>query len=191
MLAGGALPLVFAVSSGSRLGRLRVLGGDYPRAFFFRTSEGLAANVRIGYDEWDKTFSRLMGIEGKVLDEEVPGRSKRNIEFFTRFKKAHPDQLVLLHYNGNARDPVDAGTKFFAGHWEYQEGAKILADVAAQSGETEIHVSDARLFHTGIGRYKNSKDDVGLFALKADGKVDWAACEQVQLVAADAKNGAV
>jgi hypothetical protein len=184
---GGA----YAAIGGERLGPLRIMSGDYPQAFFFRNSEGLAANPKISYEEWDKTFSRLMGIEGKVLDEEVPGRSQRNIDFFTRFKKAHPDQLVLLHYNGNARDPVDAGDKFFAGHWEYQEGAKILADVSAQTGETELHVSNARLFRTNTGRFKNSKDDIGLFALKADGQVDWSAAEQVQLISADAKSGTI
>ena len=190
-----ALPIVFGIAfagmGGDRLGRLQVMGENYPRAFFFRTSEGLAANPKISYEDWDKTFSRLMGIEGKVLEEEVPGRSKRNIDFFTRFKKAHPDQLVLLHYNGNARDPMDAGSKFFAGHWEYLPGAKVTADVPAQDGETEIHVSDARLFHTNIGRYKDAKDDIGLFALKADGQVDWSAAEQVRLVSVDAKNGTI
>jgi len=190
-----ALPIAFgaafAVPGGGRLSRLRILGEDYPRAFFFRNSEGLAANPRITYEEWDKTFSRLMGIEGKVLDEEVPGRSKRNIDFFTRFKKAHPEQLVLLHYNGNARDPLDAGDKFFAGHWVYQEGAKIESDVPAESGDTEIRVSDARKFRTGIGRFKNSADDIALFAINSDGQVDWAAAEQVQLISVDAKAGTI
>jgi hypothetical protein len=184
---GGAL----AASGDNRLARLRILAPDYPRAFFFRNSEGLATNPRISYEDWDKTFSRLMGIEGKVLDEEVPGRSKRNIDFFARFKKAHPDQLVLLHYNGNARDPLDAGDRYFAGHWVYQEGAKIASDVPAQSGETEIRVSDARRFHMGIGRFKSGADDIGLFALKPDGQVDWAAAEQVQLIAVDAKAGTI
>jgi hypothetical protein len=188
---GVALPLVLAVNGGSRLSRLRVLGEEYPRAFFFRNAEGLAANPRISYEDWDKTFSRLMGIEGKTMDEEVPGRSQRNIEFFTRFKKAHPDQLVLLHYNGNARDPLDAGGKYFAGHWVYQEGAKITADVPAAPGETEIHVENARRFRTGIGRYHNSTDDIGLFALKPDGQVDWAAGEQVQLISADPKSNTI
>jgi len=86
-------------------GEPAVVCGDYPRAFFFRSSESVAANPRVSFDRWDAAFSRLMGIEGKVLDEEVPGRSKRNIAFFTRFKRLHPGQLVLLHYNGNARDP--------------------------------------------------------------------------------------
>jgi len=111
--------------SPGRLERLQVLSAGWPRAFFFRASEGMAANTRVTYPQWDATFSRLMGIEGKCLDEEVPGRSRRNIDFFTRFKKRHPRQLVLLHYNGNARDPRYERGPYFAGHWLYHEGAAI------------------------------------------------------------------
>jgi len=81
-----------------------VLGPDYPRAFFFRGSEAGAARKGAAYEQWRDEFSRLSGIMGKALDEEIPGRSK-NIDFFTRFKKDNPDQVVLLHLNGNARDP--------------------------------------------------------------------------------------
>ena len=133
-----------------------IFTAGYPRAFFFRFSEGAAAQKAITFERWDAAFSRLMGIEGKTLEEEVPGRSLRNIDFFTRFKKIHPEQLVLLHYNGNARDPRDNAGKFFAGHWVYYIGAKILADIPASGGESVIRVADASLFLTGIGRYKSS-----------------------------------
>lgn len=167
---------------------LRVVQGDYPRAFFFRSSEGLAANPKVSYEDWEKTFSRLMGIEGKVLDEEVPGRSARNIDFFTRFKKQHPDQLVLLHFNGNARDPRYQTGQFFAGHWLYFNGAKILSDVPAALGETDIRVENPRLFRTNIGRYRNASEDIGLCELDEQGKPDWRRSEQVRLVSVDVKN---
>ena len=175
-----------ACLSAAPLDSLRVLGDAWPRAFFFRGAEGQAANPKLSYEDWERTFSRLMGIEGKVLEEEVPGRSVRNIDFFTRFKKAHPDQLVLLHYNGNARDPIDQRGKFFDGHWLYYNGAKALEAVPAEAGESDIRVSDPRLFRTGIGRYQNGAEDVALCALKADGKPDWHACEQVKLTSVDA-----
>jgi len=167
---------------------LDAVNGDYPRAFFFRSSEGLAANPKVTYEEWEKTFSRLMGIEGKVLEEEVPGRSLRNIDFFTRFKKQHPGQLVMLHFNGNARDPRYQAGEFFAGHWLYFNGAKILSDVPAKSGETDIQVDDPRLFRTNIGRYKNSNEDIGLCELDSQGKPDWRRAEQVRLVSVDIRN---
>lgn len=168
------------------LEKLQVFRSGYPRAYFFRTAEAMAANPRIDYPSWEACFSRLMGIEGKCLDEEVPGRS-RNIEPFTRFKRQHPQQLVLLHYNGRSRDPRFQTEKFFAGHWVYCNGATVLADIPAEEGETEIRIDDLQLFRTGIGRYRNSNDDIGLCELDDAGKPDWTRCEQVQLLEVDAR----
>ena len=66
LAAAGPCP---AGESPGRLERLQVLSAGWPRAFFFRASEGMAANTRVTYPQWDATFSRLMGIEGKCLDE--------------------------------------------------------------------------------------------------------------------------
>lgn len=185
IIAGVVLLAMQARADADTPASLRVLQDSYPRAFFFRASEGVAANRRVPYHRWDACFSRLMGIEGKVLDEEVPGRSIRNIDFFTRFKRQHPDQLVLLHYNGNSRDPRFQIDEFFAGHFLYFNGAKIIQDVPAEDGQTEIHVDNPALFHTEMGRYQWSSDDVGLCELDADGKPNWHNSEQVQLVSVD------
>ena len=53
------------------LAGLRVMQEQYPRAFFFRSSEGMARSVSVSYEEWEKTFERLTGIMGKALDEEI------------------------------------------------------------------------------------------------------------------------
>ncbi len=170
------------------LAKLRVLSDGYPRVFFFRQVEGMAARKGVTYEQWEKTFDRLMGITGKVLDEEIPERSVRNIEFFTRFKQRHPDKLVLLHFNGNARDPRYESDRFFAGHWIYFNGAKILADVPAEQGETDIRVDKPNLFKVNMGRYRTSNEDIGLCELDADGKPDWRRSEQVQLISVDVRN---
>jgi hypothetical protein len=168
--------------------RLRIFKAGYPRGYFFRIAEDWASNEKIDYAQWERTFNRLLGIEGKTMDEEIPGRGKRDTEFFVRFKQQHPDQLVLVHYNGDARDPGQQENKFFAGHWLYFNGAKITADIAAENGETEIQVSDASLFRTNMGRYNSSNEDVGLCELDAQGQPNWLASEQVQLVSVDARN---
>ncbi len=177
-----------AVADGRDLARLRVLTDGYPRVFFFRQVEGMAARRSTSYGQWEKTFDRLMGIEGKVLDEEIPGRSIKNIDFFTRFKQRHPDKLVLLHFNGNARDPRYEADRFFAGHWIYFNGAKILADVPAEQGETSIRVDKPNLFKVNMGRYRSRNEDIGLCVLDANGKPDWRRSEQVQLISVDARN---
>ena len=178
-------------SAGDPIGQLRVCQANYPRAFFFRRSEGQAANPRIDYERWEGAFSQLMGIEGKVLDEEIPGRSRRNVGFFTRFKHQHPDQLVLLHFNGNSRDPRYETEEYFAGHWIYHNGARILGDVAAKTGETDIRVDDTRLFRMSMGRYLDKNEDVGLCMLDEKGWPDWSRSEQVQLVSIDDQRGVI
>jgi len=179
------------VAWSGRLDSLQILEDKFPRVFFFRQAEGLAAQRNNTYANWDRTFGRLMGIEGKVLDEEVLGREIRNPEFFTRFKKDHPRQLVLLHFNGNARDPRWRADRFFAGHWIYYNGAGILSDVLAESGPTTIRVKNATLFRVGIGRYRNRNEDIGLCELGPDGKPDWNKSEQVRLIAVNVKAGTI
>jgi hypothetical protein len=164
--------------------RLQLLDDAYPHVFFFRQSEAQAASGNVTFGQWDQTFSRLMGIMGKALDEEVPGRS-RNLDFFTRFKEAHPRQAVLLHFNGNARDPRWESQRFFGGHWLYFNGAKVLSAVPAGEPESTLHVSDASLFRVNMGRYRDTNEDVGLCRLGPDGKPDWHESEQVQLLAVD------
>jgi len=168
------------------LSDLQVLKPIYPQAYFFRASEGFARRRTLDYDRWDQIFSRLMGIEGKVLDEEVPETSIRNIDFFTRFKRQHPDQLVLLHYNGNARDPRYQTEKYFAGHWLYYEGQTLLEDLPAEDGTSEIKVKQPGWFRVNSGRYKTSNDDVCICELNECGKPNWHRAEQMQLVSVDA-----
>lgn len=165
-----------------RLSQLDIYRNQYPRAFFFRASEQAWNATRYPtYASWDAPFSRLQGIMGKCLDEECIGRERRNPAWFTRFKQRHPSQVVLLHFNGNARDPRYRTEPYFAGHWIYQSATGITRDVPADSEATEIHVGDSRFFRVGIGRYGTSNDDIALFAIGADGKHDWDHCEQVQL----------
>jgi hypothetical protein len=179
---------LIAVANARDLGKLKVLDDAYPRVFFFRQTEGMAARKGITYNHWEETFDRLMGIEGKVLDEEIPGRSIKNIDFFTRIKQRYPEKLVLLHFNGNARDPRWESDRFFAGHWIYYNGARILSDIPAEEGETDIRVDRPNLFKVNMGRYRSRTEDMGLCSLDADGKPDWHRSEQVQLISVDVKN---
>jgi len=164
---------------------LEIFRAGYPRAFFFRASESQAATGRYTFEEWDSIFSRLGGIEGKVLDEEVPGRSRYNIDYFVRYKREHPEKLVLLHFNGRARDPRWNTEDFSAGHWLYFEGCRITKDVPAEDGETEIRVEDPTLFRVNIGRYGDRNEDIGLCMIGGDGRPEWNQSEQVQLISVD------
>jgi hypothetical protein len=185
LLAAQAASCFAAESAPTSQPELLIRGPNYPRAFFFRAAEGAARRAKDGYEAWDAEFSRLMGIIGKCLDEEVLGLDQRNPEYFSRFKQKHPEQVVLLHFNGNSRDPRYHAENFFAGHWVYRQAFKILADVPATDGESVIKLDQVGDFKTGSGRYKTSNDDIGLFGITPDGKHDWNYCEQVQLLAVD------
>jgi hypothetical protein len=173
------------------LDALTILGPNYPHVFFFRAAEATARHAQNGFAEWDAGFSRLMGIMGKCLDEEVLGLDVRNPEFFSRFKQQHPQQVVLLHFNGNSRDPLYHTQQYSAGHWTYRKATRIVADVPAESGQSTIKVEDVHDFKVGAGRYRTSNDDIALMGITADGKHDWNHCEQVQLVSVDTKANSI
>jgi hypothetical protein len=170
---------------------LALLGPDYPRAFFFRASETGPSRKNVTYEKWEGEFGRLMGLMGKCLDEELTGREALNPEWFSRFKRDNPTQAVLLHFNGNARDPRYGAQKYYSGHWVYREATTIVADVPAEPGESVLSVSSASDFRTESGRYHTSNDDLALFGVASDGKHDWLRCEQVQLVAVNLKAGTI
>ena len=186
-----ALASLFSISIPAALSRdldkLDILGEKHPRVFFFRATEGAFSKRRYPtYEQWREQFDRLQGIMGKCLEEECLDREPRNPEFFGRFKHDLPNQAVLLHFNGNARDPrYHAQGKFFPGHWVYREAAMITQDIPAEQGETVIHVENAKDFRVNSGRYRTSNDDIALFGMTADGKHDWSYCEEVQLLSVD------
>lgn len=181
------LPLLSPQEAGAgRLDQLYILKAGYPRAFFFRITEGQARSGRVPYQIWEQTFLRLNGIMGKCLDEEVPGTSVHNIDFFTRFKQAHPEQVVLLHFNGNSCDPREKDPRFFDGHWVYHNGCRLTEDLPAEEAESVVHVEDPTLFKVNMGRYGDKSEDLGICLLGPDGKPDWNHAEQVELIAIDA-----
>lgn len=164
---------------------LTIRGDKYPRVFYFRATESACSpRAYPTYESWERNFDGLMGIMGKCLEEECLGRMPRAPQFFTKFKQRHPNQAVLLHFNGNSRDPLFERENYFPGHWVYRKAVTITEDVPATAGESVIYVSDASGFRVNAGRYQTHSDDISLFGTK-DGKHDWYCCEHVQLVSVD------
>ena len=168
-----------------------ILNADYPRAFFFRKSETTITQIKgTSYENWNPAFSRLMGIMGKALDEEIPKAFLSNSIYFNRFKQEHPDQLVMLHYDASARDPLSRDTtdNFFPGHWIYFAAINITGNVPAQTNDTVISMAATNYFELNTGRYTNLNSDIVLYNLKPDGTPDWAGSEQVKLLAVNGMN---
>jgi hypothetical protein len=175
-------------------GKLLITEGDYPRVLYFRQSERTKSYE--SYEQWEDHYDDLMGLIGQALPYQLsdadPGTLDLTPGYFTRFKERHPDHLVLLHFIGNDHDRRHAHV-FHPSHWLYFEPAKIVADVPAEPGQTDIQVSDASLFSldNGFMGADHEPDDVGLCMMDATGKPDWDRSEQVALVAIDTENNVI
>jgi len=168
-------------TTSSRVDNLTVLRNDAnPKVLHFRTSEKDAR--KLSWEEWYGRYSGVMWIVGKALSDEVVGNNEQVLRYFNKLKLVHPDQMVFLHFNENARDSIFETEPFFAGHWIYYTGATVLNDLQPDTGICEIQVTDPDLFRTSMGRFKNKNEDIGICELDAAGKPNWHKSEQVKLL---------
>jgi hypothetical protein len=163
----------------------------FPRAFFFRQSESDASTDQLTYEEWEKRYLPLGGIVGKVLNEEHNYADRNNLQWFLDYKQRNPQKMVLLHYNGRGRWPMDeATTRFFAGHFLYYSGTKLTQPLEADPGANVVHVEDTSVF--SLGRHSAQvADDVVIAPVGDDGKPRWEESEHLRLQAIDVENSTI
>ncbi|SED49913.1 hypothetical protein [Ruania alba] len=169
-----------------------IFTAGFPRSFHYRQSEFTVATTP--YEQWAEEFSSLNGIIGKIVPEEkISTTGQQNVEYFTRFKRDHPDQLVLMHYNGRLRRPDydPYGLFTFGGHWTYRAGTQLTRAVIADADEVVLHVADTSVFQMDVGRIGTVHDDIGIALMGNDGLPDWHHSEQVSLVDIDAAAGTI
>lgn len=172
---------------------LPALTGPWPRVVQFRQVENTRRYA--SYEEWAARASQSLGFIAQAipdqLSDHVEGDLDLNAAWFDRFKREHPDRLVLIHINGlsqvNAYRLMDAEPC----HWLYFEGARVANALPAESGESELQVSRADLFVLDTGFSKDRPDDLGLCALGPDGRPDWNRAEYARLVSIDADRGVI
>lgn len=173
-----SLILLSSASISSELSSLTIFNDQYPKAIYFRNAENSAANPKVTYEQWAKRWSKLDGMVVKALDEEIPGRSQEAQRKFIQYKKDNPSKLMLLHFNGNARDPNFDFEAFKAEDWTYFVGTHSTSPITASG--TRFSVADSSVF-----RYA---DDIALVPLKDNGDLDWHNAEQVKLISIDKNN---
>ena len=173
---------------------LPIFTSGYPRAIFFRTPEN-ASRVQ-GYIDWEATFGRLDGIITKTVEEELANLAPNAVEYMATFAAVRDDQLVMLHFNGNAMDPqwqripgVFQHEEFSAGHWLYFPGTSLTADVAAGNDAEWISVGDVSLFRDDIGLGNAGKKDDIVLVQVADGQKQWEQAEHMTLEEIDVPGG--
>lgn len=167
-----SLALYSGQSTCTELSDLKIFDEQYPKAIYFRNVENSAANTSISYEKWAKRWSKLDGMVVKALDEEIPGRSKEAQKKFIQYKKDNPSKLMLLHFNGNARDPNFDFDAFHAEDWTYFVGTYSKGSI--EPSDTVITVNDTQVF-------KNS-DDIVIVPVNNMGELDWHKSEQVKLL---------
>ncbi len=166
--------------------KLDIMQQDYPRTFYFRQTE--RPEYYLNYQDWENEWKGLMGIQGKALAEELADRTMFHTKHYSQFKINNPEQLVLLHYNGNACDPMFETENFFDGHWLYTNGPKITEDLPENWTYSKVKVEDASYFVEFTGRFFDRKEDVAIVALDENGKPDWFYCEQAIIREIDYEN---
>lgn len=156
----------------SELSDLTVFDGQHPKAIYFRNVENSAANTAISYEKWAKRWSKLDGMVVKALDEEIPGRSGEAQKKFIQYKKDNPEKLMLLHFNGNARDPNFDLAEFSPEDWTYFVGTYSADAISDQ--DSFISVKNTSVF--------KAFDDIAIVPVDSSGSLNWKKAEQVKLL---------
>lgn len=179
----------------NRLDKLEIIkngNSGQPACFLFRLPERFITDNN--YNTWFKIFGKYDGIICKALDEELYSKNRdidKILNFYNRYKVENPEKMLVLHYNGNEREPYDTDGRYFPGHWLYYRSCKILTDVPAEEGSTTIKVENTDLFKVNCGRFSNRNEDILLVAKGRDGRPDWYVSEEVILESTDNDSGTI
>ncbi|WP_282167758.1 hypothetical protein [Shewanella japonica] len=188
------LILISVTSAGvmsAELSSLTIMGEEYPKSIYFRNAENSAANETIPYEKWKNRWSKLDGMVVKALDEEIPGRSGEAQKKFLKYKQEFPQKMMLLHFNGNARDPRFDLDYFKHHDWTYFVGTDAKSKIAFSSDTTVIKVNNTDVFKQGWGRGKKGNDDIAIVTRSNNGKLNWGRVEQVKLISINKKQSSI
>lgn len=174
------------------LSRTRASTAGYPKLLMFRNCEAFMESHTV--DAFERCVSnRTVGFVGKVFAEEVESRTPAVLARFGEYSVRHPDDLILVHYNGLSGDPRSMPPTYSAYHWLHYAGTRVVRDCSAAA--TEITVGDVTLFRAAGGGNKKHPDTIGygddvtLCALTAEGKPDWNIFEHVHVLSIDKARG--
>jgi hypothetical protein len=159
----------------------------FPHVFHFRGSEADA--LKMPYTSWTGRYSKLMGVIGKMYNEDEIHLSGTNGDFpqraiFRRFKEENPSQLALLHFDGKYRNiATERATSYYAPqHFLYFVRQPGYSDLDSVSTQSVVQTTGPvfRYFRLKSGRYCN--EDVVLVGKAADGSLDWSRYEYTRIV---------
>lgn len=138
---------VFAVpvSAGGRsFGRKQALQHCYPWYMSFRGEYN--RKISRDYGMWCRVMDVNAGLMQKFISEELVIDPEK-ASWANRYAEEHPEKLVMLHLNGEARQVQDfpeVMERYFPGHWVYEEGAMLTENVSRTG--TVLKVDDIKPF---------------------------------------------
>jgi len=116
----------------------------YPRYLAFRGE--MNRKINTDYETWRDALGDSSGVMRKFMNEELLVNPS-TAAWANRYAREHPEKLVMLHLNGEARQVAafpEVLRRYFPGHWVYLAGSKAAA--AVKNTDTTIHLESARPF---------------------------------------------
>jgi hypothetical protein len=196
---------------------MTALGTDFPKAVHYRYANNFKVKPgqeEAAYRDWLANYGRVMGVE---LDGRVTLTADGRREIIQRFKREHPEQFLLFYSTGHIKVPTEQTdsasgrlSDYGHGHWLYLPRVKVLQDIRAEPGVSELRVQMPQPTERGSGTVRGEDEDVAaakargafslrpdrgddlcLYALGPDGTPDWDNAEQVRLVGLDEARGII
>lgn len=110
-----------------------VFSGEFPQVLDFR---GENSHDNPNYQAYSEELRLMDGSLKKLVPEEIDRIGPEFAQWANRYAREHPEILMLLHLDGQARqthDHPEVQKRYFPGHWVYQPGALLTADADATS----------------------------------------------------------
>ena len=130
----------------------------YPQFFSFRGEGNRKAHAN--YDAWLNDIGNADGVIRKFISEEMEV-NPNSAEWANQYVSDHPEKLLLLHLNGEAKNMMDnpeVCRKYFPGHWVYNPGTSLKCSVNEKT--TELLVENVSPFMNRKYRGGNGEGQV-------------------------------
>ncbi|GHU98476.1 hypothetical protein FACS1894159_01020 [Bacteroidia bacterium] len=102
----------------------------YPQYFAFRGE--MSNPLHASYEAWSDYFYETSGFIRKLVYDEVSIKEPSR-EWANRYAQEHPEKLLMMHLNGEARridDHEDVLERYFPGHWIHLNGCAVADDLS-------------------------------------------------------------
>lgn len=134
--------LFILVEPENRLSQKEVFTKGFPVTLSFRNDK---YGINEEFEFWEKAYLDVNSITKKYLTEEVD-MDPVVAKYANIFSEKHPEKLMLLHLNGEGISikHKQVHEKFFPGHWVYEAGTDLSADIS--ENQTDIKVKSTEMF---------------------------------------------